>query len=1690
MGSIGFPDIESERTAIRENDGRGKAADMFRQMSTPTIAANVSAVADMYPNLSASVALTGVLSGMDPRAQEWADLDLEERKLREEEYSNYDMNPLSYIGDLAQGTYGLATGVVRAGMIAFDTIWEEGISHPLRTAVVNYQDEGFSEGDLSWGSAWQEASPSSGWRAGEQFLGDPFGNVASIMADYGNLLLPFADPFEVSTESRVNLGSGFFANSDLVEPDDYRVQQLVKQGWEVDKAMDAITTRMYGTPVTQLFRQGAEAVRVTGRNGGVTGVSPGRLAMMQIVEPGTTPFNIMSGTMDFGAQIFLDPNNAMFAGVRFANKAANGIADLQNASGLVNGIRRTVFLQDATTALRTKVGQGTMKYLADTDDIQLIDSILSPATRSGASQDLIRQVAASNNVDEVTGIISDAVGGQIVRKPWKYSTTSALTGGRRSGGNIRTRARASMGRRESGLTVINKNKQSDFIQLNLRKHDSLESAARGEARDFETVMVQRNVDEIIADKMPEYGGFRPGIRQRRMDSSILYDAATGRISRRSAGRNQRAISRLFSQMSGERIDISDMATGRKQIITLARSLDLTTAETQKALSRWVELGDNDIGGGLHVVETMMGAYRKKLYAAGVSQEVADAVTTVYKNQDEMRRYFVDRAGDPQDPGVFTMLLGNGESIPVPLAHTLSEMSGNFISVPGDPRTIRRMTDFVKRSDSVLNTMRHEQGKDTIGSLFYGKDFQSKIAVRAADGFMAAWKPMVLLRPAWTIRVVGEEQMRLAAAGLHEFNSPIKSMVMAISNKNLSLGLTTRKQLLNTDLYGDSLSIAMEFQNAMSRRGGSWFDSPGGYPAQYWIKKEVTDADFDGWWFRELNQLQTDNVSKAVARTLSAEGDARGLDAVKEAFFDGDLATFREELMGGGQSMRHRALSERQGADAYIDSINARIHSKAGGRYEMLKDDGWWYDDMGVRLREADGADRATLGAAREWQPKGDVPGGQASQGIRIKTRTLEEYRAALVRSGMPENQVQRKMNYLSSKGAGSDAGFVRLDPDARTVLIPENLRGADDIAADARTVQFRVTEAGDPMLLQAISTGRFAGIDFSGAANGKIQKQMAKALKKARERGMKAPQFVKAVDESDVKGGKKALDLMFDGFMGKQTNRYSRSPAFTRTYWNTILDLEARGLIDGVTMDALRGMTQKSVWNTARNRKALVWSEKMDSHVNSTERFYGDLVDEMDSLPDDVADAITPSVDRLRELIESDVYDVGRYNRIISEMSDDLKSLDDALEKSIRSAINDESLNQERTNEIVKQLQARRDELKGRLDSIEREFDQEAIDDLDDLYGLMDQMPEGYVDGLDPGPGFESGPSDLEDAVRAEMRKQGEIYGDEPIPQNLDTQVDELSERLARDDAAIRGEINADPENVAVGRRELNAEAGESEFIHGNKFTEDEHAEAVQMVDALKGGGKIPAPRETAAGNFIVDTGAGKFRIVKITDEAGTGFWIVPPKKYAALDEKLGLGLPSGQTDEFKSVGDAKRALDKALNKVAGGSADSALGVVRKSQGELKSMSQAARDELDAARRADKTVGSRSTELGKRTKVGKGEYTYETEFGGEILVINETGKEWRVTLPNELAELSGAERRAGFKSLKEATEHARNALDDLAPTAARRVVDAGDEAAKAQSAAAKGMGGKAPQEAAQTYTEIKPRRVSFSEYEYENGDSI
>ena len=177
----------------------------------------------------------------------------------------------------------------------------------------------------------------------------------------------------------------------------------------------------------------------------------------------------------------------------------------------------------------------------------------------------------------------------------------------------------------------------------------------------------------------------------------------------------------------------------------------------------------------------------------------------------------------------------------------------------------------------------------------------------------AWKPFILIRGAWTARVVGEEQIRMWAADLDNvFTHPLSGFAW-IMGKN-------RKQVLNE--IGDVenynvdtliakgqfgirdngvLGEAMEHQASMSKSHGGILDTD--KLKRTWAMKQIKYGEdgFTGSAVSEIYQLVDDPIAQRLAAIKGGANDPAfkaGLQNVKDDFWDGDLSDWRSALAYG------------------------------------------------------------------------------------------------------------------------------------------------------------------------------------------------------------------------------------------------------------------------------------------------------------------------------------------------------------------------------------------------------------------------------------------------------------------------------------------------------------------------------------------------------------------------------------------------------------------------------------------------------------------------------------------------------------------------------------------------------------------------------------------------------------------------
>jgi hypothetical protein len=230
--------------------------------------------------------------------------------------------------------------------------------------------------------------------------------------------------------------------------------------------------------------------------------------------------------------------------------------------------------------------------------------------------------------------------------------------------------------------------------------------------------------------------------------------------------------------------------------------------------------------------------------------------------------------------------------------------------------------------------------------------------------------MALLRGAYTARVIGEEQLRMAASGLDSLiNHPLSLIAMRLSEDSLlgraatrlggEVGVGARDALGGTFRYGNPQEFADgldEYNKALNREYSfnGWADS--GRKIPIWKKLQRGEDGFNEAWAEELGKLANDPVARETSRNL------QHIDNVKEWFW-GNGSRKLDQASTAGQRFRlvmgeeANGLLTRDVSDAYINSLVDRLHYTTGGDRDLL--------DMMSTGRLGEAPMRRGMGASQE-----------------------------------------------------------------------------------------------------------------------------------------------------------------------------------------------------------------------------------------------------------------------------------------------------------------------------------------------------------------------------------------------------------------------------------------------------------------------------------------------------------------------------------------------------------------------------------------------------------------------------------------------------------------------------------------------------------------------------------------------------
>lgn len=282
---------------------------------------------------------------------------------------------------------------------------------------------------------------------------------------------------------------------------------------------------------------------------------------------------------------------------------------------------------------------------------------------------------------------------------------------------------------------------------------------------------------------------------------------------------------------------------------------------------------------------------------------------------------------------------NGDIVKVPGAHLPLEHIGRYIHLP-DQREVRRLTskfNFLTAKGTDIPVLTPLKIKAGIEEAANTKDIIGlpRLPVAAADYLMSEYlKPMWLMRLAWPVRVIGEEQLRMAGAGLDSVvKHPISYLATVIGGDQnrmvrmldkMTPGIGAKMQVSpNGALWEETEHL----KNVTYRAHAGWLGHEAvvrtNLPTVY-TKHSIHElADYRTSWAHELALLHHDPVSNFLAN--------HNLDETIQWLYRGAGNKYRRELMEAhpGNLENYRQVEE------YVKTVSNRISYATSGHPDLI-----------------------------------------------------------------------------------------------------------------------------------------------------------------------------------------------------------------------------------------------------------------------------------------------------------------------------------------------------------------------------------------------------------------------------------------------------------------------------------------------------------------------------------------------------------------------------------------------------------------------------------------------------------------------------------------------------------------------------------------------------------------------------------
>ena len=340
MGFYAFepPDLE-ESYIDKSNERQNKYAavkNVIRQQ--PEIGNNLEDITNKWGNtLGRDIMVGSALMGFSSISPEVALLVERQMEIEKEKSRSF-----------WEQTKGAGRGLIRNAIVGMDSLAEATVKRPFQASARVLADSGKNV-NLAYLQMFTNLigldKPVMALALGDEY--SQFRKDYELAKDeLGPTQAGYAIR-ELAKGNRVNLGRGYFGNSTLARDTDIykELSQSIKDPNQLAQIEKVIQGQL-GFDITGTERAKIDANKYRG----VT-ISPGRVAAVQIAEPGTDRFKFVSGLIDGVVTLGFDPTNLAGAWATKLTKAGRSFK-----------VADTAFDAKSTVGIRTATGQGNKVY--------------------------------------------------------------------------------------------------------------------------------------------------------------------------------------------------------------------------------------------------------------------------------------------------------------------------------------------------------------------------------------------------------------------------------------------------------------------------------------------------------------------------------------------------------------------------------------------------------------------------------------------------------------------------------------------------------------------------------------------------------------------------------------------------------------------------------------------------------------------------------------------------------------------------------------------------------------------------------------------------------------------------------------------------------------------------------------------------------------------------------------------------------------------------------------------------------------------------------------------------------------------------------------------------------------------------------------------------------------------------------